>query len=91
MFIRENLIHKHRGDLDIKNGGIESIFIEIENVFNKNIIIGVIYRPPDQYMQDFFYFNINFLNTTCCHEANDFLNMLVSFFVCIHSFITLLG
>ena len=42
MFIRENLIHKHRGDLDINNGVIESIFIEIEVVCNKNIIIGVI-------------------------------------------------
>ena len=31
VFIRENLIHKHRGDLDINNGVIESIFIEIEN------------------------------------------------------------
>ena len=50
IFIKENIPFIARTDLDIFNETIESVFIEIDKDYvgrNKNIIIGVLYRPPD--------------------------------------------
>ena len=44
LYIHCKFKHKIRKDIHIE--GIENIFIEIENKFGKNIIIGTLYRPP---------------------------------------------
>ena len=38
--------------LNVNTQDIESMFIEVEN-FNKNIVIGVVYRPPNQSVEAF--------------------------------------
>ena len=53
---QESLSYVVRGDLDIFNGNIEAIFIEIDKWkwnLAKNIIIGVIYRPPNTDLEIF--------------------------------------
>ena len=50
IFLRNNILYQIRSDLTLNNEFSESIFIEInKDLFNKNrnIIIGVIYRPPN--------------------------------------------
>ena len=56
IFIKNDIKYKRRADLDIINDNIEAIFIEIRSEefdTNKNIIIGVIYRPPNTDLQNF--------------------------------------
>ena len=55
IFSRNDLNIKIRNDLTIENSAsnIESLFIEILNEKSKNIIVGVIYRPPDNIFNDF--------------------------------------
>ena len=52
LYIHCKFKHKIRKDIHIE--GIENIFIEIENKFGKNRIIGTIYRPPNSNMNNFF-------------------------------------
>ena len=50
LFVRDNISFLKRPDLEIFNEYNESIFIEIEKTvfgMEKNVIIGVIYRPPN--------------------------------------------
>ena len=50
MFVRDSISFSKRSDLEILNGYIESIFIEIEKTvfgMEMNVVIGVIYRPPN--------------------------------------------
>ena len=47
IFIRNSLLYKIRDDLSINCDDIESLSIEIVNDHTKNIIINVVYRPPD--------------------------------------------
>ena len=48
ILVREGIIHKHRGDLDIFDEKvIESVFIETISKSGKKIIIRSIYRPPN--------------------------------------------
>ena len=51
LFIKEHVQYKNRTDLNILNEYMESNFIEIpkryHSMSNKNIIIGVVHRPPD--------------------------------------------
>ena len=50
IFLRSNILYQRRPDITLNNGLSEYIFIEIDkDLFNKNrnIIIGVIYRPPN--------------------------------------------
>jgi hypothetical protein len=50
VFVKENLNYSRRNDISIFNKIIELLFIEIINSsssIKKNIILGVIYRPPD--------------------------------------------
>ena len=42
-----------REDLNIMNNSLESLFVEISIPYSKNIIIGVIYRPPNTNPTDF--------------------------------------
>ena len=43
MYINFKLKYKIRKDIYID--GIENLFIEIDNKFGKNIIVGTLYRP----------------------------------------------
>ena len=48
LYLKEEINYKIRKDLSIYDGGImESLFIEVVNEKDKNIIVGVIYRAPD--------------------------------------------
>ena len=47
IFIRDLLLHKIREDLSINCDDIESLSIEIINNHSKNIVLNVVYRPPD--------------------------------------------
>ena len=56
LFIKDNLEFTVRTDLGINNACMESLFIEINKDIvgkNRNIIVGVIYRPPDTNVKDF--------------------------------------
>ena len=49
LFLREGLEYKPRKDLNFLEDNIESVFVEISNScisIDKNLIVGVVYRPP---------------------------------------------
>ena len=51
IYIKENFIMKERSDFNIMEEAVETIFIEIDKESlntPKNVIVGVIYRPPSQ-------------------------------------------
>ena len=52
-------MYKNRNDLTLDNDSIDSLFIEIEEKDHRNVIIGVIYKPPNFNSGDF----IDSLNT----------------------------
>ena len=54
-YIHEHLNFKIRSDISFKE--CETLFIEIENIKDKNIIVGLIYRPPNSHV-DLFYEDI---------------------------------
>ena len=51
MYINFKLKYKTRKDIYID--GIESAFIEVDNKFGKNIIVGTLYRPPGNNVNNF--------------------------------------
>ena len=56
IFIQEGIQYSRRTDLDIINDYVEAIFIEINKVelnTKKDLIVGVIYRPPNTDLQKF--------------------------------------
>jgi len=55
LFIHENLNYVCKNEWSFVNVGnnLESVFIEITNKKSKNIIVGVIYRPPNNKYTDF--------------------------------------
>ena len=56
IFLRDGILYKQRTDLSVFNDYCESSFIEIEkSVFGheKNVVIGVFYRPPNTDIQCF--------------------------------------
>ena len=56
IFLRDGILYKQRTDLSVFNDCCESSFIEIEkSVFGheKNVVIGVFYRPPNIDIQCF--------------------------------------
>jgi exonuclease III len=64
LHIKDNIKYHVRNDLEqIKHPeNVETLFIEIEKTGSKNIVIGVVYRPPDQ----------------CVTEFNDFFDTLLT-------------
>ena len=62
LYVNKKLTCKPRNDLDAllyKTGELESVFVEINNTKNMNIICGTIYRHPSMNLDEF---NQNFLN-----------------------------
>ena len=54
LYLSENFDSRIRDDLCFENDAIpELLFLEIDNSIGKNIIIGVIYRPPNQDVASF--------------------------------------
>ena len=55
IFTKENLNIKLRNDINVgaNDTSIESLFIEVVNEKTKNIIIGTLYRPPNNKFHDF--------------------------------------
>ena len=52
MYIRNGISYNRRNDLDVSNNSNESIFAELATGSQK-ILVGVIYRPPNQSVDDF--------------------------------------
>ena len=56
IYIKENIEYSPRNDLCQNNKNIESLYIEIDKEQfgkDKNIVVGVIYRPPDTDIKEF--------------------------------------
>jgi exonuclease III len=55
IYIKENIMVKTREDItnDCNSNNIESIFIELIHPKEKNTILGVVYRPPNNMFSDF--------------------------------------
>ena len=47
LYINENYIYRTRNDLCLNTVDFESCFIEIESAVSGNIIVGILYKPPD--------------------------------------------
>ena len=51
LFINRNIRYTVRKDLNMLNNNIESLYIEIDKTmitgFDRNIVVGVVYRPPN--------------------------------------------
>ena len=57
LYIRDDLKYIERNDLDIYDEHFESVFIELDKQYvnsKKNVIVGVIYRPPRTDLEHFF-------------------------------------
>ena len=54
LYISEHLNYKQRHDLAFpEDKSAESLFVEINRTKEKNIIVGIIYRPPDSKLNEF--------------------------------------
>ena len=54
LYLTTELEYKFRNDLTFPSQtSVESLFVEITNVKGKNIIVGIVYRPPRQNVNDF--------------------------------------
>ena len=56
LFIKNGIEYVKRDDLSVFNNYIESLFIEVTNMKSssgRTIVVGVIYRPPDQDINEF--------------------------------------
>ena len=54
LYIGEHLNYKERHDLAFpEDKSAESLFVEINRTKEKNIIVGIIYRPPDSKLNEF--------------------------------------
>ena len=53
LYVADYLNFKLREDLGFDNKGAESMFMEINRTRDKNVIVGIVYRPPDQNLNDF--------------------------------------
>ena len=55
IYIKDNIKAKIRNDItsECNTSNIESIFIELLNPKEKNIILGLVYRPPNNMCKDF--------------------------------------
>ena len=77
IFVKNDIKYKRRNDLDISNESIEAIFIEIKkDEFNtqKNLVIAVIYRPPNSDISNF----LNAMNNwVSLLKSSKFLNFFL--------------
>ena len=53
MYVADYLNFKLREDLGFDNKGAESMFMEINRTSDKNVIVGIVHRLPDQNLNDF--------------------------------------
>ncbi|KAJ8021380.1 hypothetical protein HOLleu_38558 [Holothuria leucospilota] len=54
LYLKDDFDFKVRGDLsNVLVNDAESLFVEVHSLKHKNIIVGVIYRPPGQSISDF--------------------------------------
>ena len=70
LFIKKMIDYKVRNDLNVNNGNTESLFIEItkESVnLPKNVIVGIIYRPPNRDIVPF----TSDIDSLLCNIKND--------------------
>lgn len=79
LYIKNDIKYKVRDDLAKINhpANVESLFIEIERPKSKNIVVGVLYRPPDQDLKEFNDFFDEMLtkatkNQKCIYMMGDF-------------------
>ena len=74
LFIKENLHANIRADLsELMNDSAETLFVEVENSKIRNTVVGVIYSPPEQNVNDFLYCTGNCLDALNYENKNVFL------------------
>ena len=86
LFINRNIRYTVRKDLNMLNNNIESLYIEIDKTmitgFDRNIVVGVVYRPPNTEIDVFNTYLNNMLSTVdlskkACYIMGDFnINLL---------------
>ena len=62
-----------RDDLNSMNNNVESLFIEIIIPGNKNIIVGIIYRPPSSNSNDFLTYLTDLVKNPLFMKKNSFI------------------
>ena len=71
LYIKNNTLYKVRNDLKMyKSKNLESIFIEIINTNNKNIVVGCVYRHPGMDANEFNEHYLSILNEKLLLEKN---------------------
>ena len=60
LFVSNSVHYNERTDFNVFNNVYESVFIEIQENFSKNTIVGMIYRPPGSNIMEF---NDTFIKT----------------------------
>ena len=71
LYLQDNLDYKICSDCNISDADvIESLFVEILVPRGKNIIVGVIYRPPNHHLTDFL--SKISRSDKCCYLTGDF-------------------
>ncbi len=70
LYVDDHVVYNVRNDLSDINNLLytESLFIEIENTCTQNTVIGVIYRPPDQNINEFNKYLDNLLSKISVQE-----------------------
>ena len=70
LYIKETLTNKRVDTLSICNEVIESIFVKLSFKYNKDIIVGAVYRPHSSSVRTFTeYFNVNILRKLKPHQT----------------------
>ena len=71
LYIKNDTLYKVRNDLKMyKSKNLESIFIEIINTNNKNIVVGYVYRHPGMDANEFNEHYLSILNEKLLLEKN---------------------
>ena len=92
LYLSSDLQYKFRNDLGFpEQSCVESLFIEIVNSKGKNIIVGIVYRPPNQIVGDFISNLVKLINNSrgkykrntylinICKSDTDFVLIYISF------------
>ena len=77
LYIHNTLDHSNCEHLNVMNNIVESVFVEIAVPDSKNILIGVIYRPPNSDINEFLVYLEDLLrdpsfNNKDCYIMGDF-------------------
>ena len=73
LYVSHNYDYVIRDEINSMNDIVESLFIEISIPGNKNIIIGIIYRPPSSNLNDFIIYLADLLRNPLFSNKDSFI------------------